>query len=520
MEKGLPVSIITPDDGSGSELWPELLPELLPEFLIDQPADRNPPVACMAHAELISFAGYANQFHVGLKTRDGSKTLDAGAIIIAEDGLRQANHAAYGLNVTAQSLAISDILLRIQAMPVTPENWSGIRTVVFLLNLSAENHPVMALAVMQAAKTLRSELGCKTYILLGNLKVASDGLEALYQACRDAGVVFVKFTETRPQIVQNVDQSVRIEFMDEITGDPFYLQPDLTVVDERILASPRLKHLARFMRLELDANGFIQADNVHRLPVHTNRKGIFAIGGSRGIPLPGAADTDIANACTGIYRVINSESITPGIKAQINTGQCIKCLTCYRICPYAAVMLNARPELISDLCERCGICAAECPREAITIADLTDQVIGQRIAAYKTGTQTGSSPFLVAFCCGRSAIPAQKLALAAGHPLPANLLTIEVPCAGSISIDYLLSAFSQQADGVLVLTCHEGNCHSERGNRYARQRVDSIAERLAIIGLNPARLQLTTIAANMPTEFAETVTRFEQQIIQLNQVKS
>ncbi|HSO66414.1 MAG TPA: hydrogenase iron-sulfur subunit, partial [Desulfatirhabdiaceae bacterium] len=129
-------------------------------------------------------------------------------------------------------------------------------------------------------------------------------------------------------------------------------------------------------------------------------------------------------------------------------------------------------------------------------------------------------PFLLAFCCGRSAIPSQKLALAAGHILPVNLLTIEVPCAGSISIDYLLSAFSQQADGVLVLTCHEGNCHSERGNRYARQRVDSIAERLTIIGVNPARLQLTTIAANMPTEFFETVTRFEQQIIQLNQVKS
>jgi len=506
-EKGFPVYMITPDDASVSAGYAGKM------------ASDHFSINCLTHAHLNGLAGYANQFNIDLKTDDGSKILEAGGIVIAEDVVREANHAAYGLAMTPLTPGLSVILHRIGDSPVVPENWAGITTVVFLLNLSAENHPIMARETMMAAKTLRSEMGIKTYVLTGNLKVADDGLEAMYQDCRNAGVVFVKFTETRPRIDHGNGQSVEIDFVDEITGDRFFLRPDLVVVDERILAAPGLKHLARVMRLELDDGGYIQADNVHRLPVYTNRKGVFAVGGSRGVPLSESADTDIANVCTGIDGVMTGRTVTPGAKALIHSGQCIRCLTCYRVCPYAAIMLGVRPEVISDLCERCGICAAECPREAITISDYANPVIAQQIARHVSASGAMQSPFLVAFCCGRSAIPSKNLALADGHSLPSNLLIIEVPCAGSISIDYLLSAFRHQADGVLVLSCHTGNCHSEHGNRYVRQRVENLLERLAVIGVEPNRLQLTTIAANMPAEFAETVTRFEQQIIQLNQVK-
>ena len=95
------------------------------------------------------------------------------------------------------------------------------------------------------------------------------------------------------------------------------------------------------------------------------------------------------------------------------------------------------------------------------------------------------------------------------YELPENLKVVEVPCAGGLSQGQILRALASGAGGVLVLTCHIGNCHSESGNLLAQQRVDLLRERLRLMGHNPDRLQRHTLAANMPAEFADIVRRFD-----------
>jgi coenzyme F420-reducing hydrogenase delta subunit len=102
-----------------------------------------------------------------------------------------------------------------------------------------------------------------------------------------------------------------------------------------------------------------------------------------------------------------------------------------------------------------------------------------------------------------------------GHNLPSKLKIIEVPCSGSISFDHLFAAFKNNVDGVLVLTCHEGNCHSERGNIYARQTIDEIKDKFPQIGFEKERIRIKTLASNMGTEFAEIVKGFEETIAKL-----
>jgi coenzyme F420-reducing hydrogenase delta subunit len=63
---------------------------------------------------------------------------------------------------------------------------------------------------------------------------------------------------------------------------------------------------------------------------------------------------------------------------------------------------------------------------------------------------------------------------------------------------------------VLVLPCHEDNCHSRHGNRLARLRVDQAGAFLDQLGIGSNRLVLKTLAANMPTELAAIVTEFSQ----------
>jgi coenzyme F420-reducing hydrogenase delta subunit len=124
-------------------------------------------------------------------------------------------------------------------------------------------------------------------------------------------------------------------------------------------------------------------------------------------------------------------------------------------------------------------------------------------------------PFIVAFCCCRSAAQAKDLAICMGNRLPQGLKVVEVPCSGAVSYDHVFAALDNNADGVMVLTCHKGNCHSEHGNIYAEQSVEQIQEMFSRIGFEKERLLIQTLASNMGTEFARIADRFEETILKL-----
>ena len=169
-----------------------------------------------------------------------------------------------------------------------------------------------------------------------------------------------------------------------------------------------------------------------------------------------------------------------------------------------------------NACERCGICAANCPRGAVRITDLEPRIITD-LLTIDPGRQPQKTftPFIVAFCCRRSAAQARDLAICMGHSLPKGLRVVEVPCSGAVSYDHIFAALDNNADGVMVLTCHKGNCHSEHGNIYTRQTVEQIQEKFSRIGFEKDRILIQTLASNMGTEFARIADRFEETIVKL-----
>jgi coenzyme F420-reducing hydrogenase delta subunit/Pyruvate/2-oxoacid:ferredoxin oxidoreductase delta subunit len=265
------------------------------------------------------------------------------------------------------------------------------------------------------------------------------------------------------------------------------------------------------MQLDTDQKGFIQTENVHRLTVSTNRRGIYAAGPSRTVMSPDDAAVDAANVVEAVIGLQNGVPDIPSYRAEIDTGQCIACLTCFRLCPYKAVLRGQRMIVLTDACEGCGICAAECPRGAIAMDGLggkADQQIGTLAAEKKKD----GVPAIMLFCCSRSAYLAGGLATCLDYHLPKGLTTIVVPCAGGISIQHLLAAFRGGADGVMVITCHAGNCHSENGNTHAYRRVELLAVKLWQVGVSPTRLEIHTLAANMAREFADITVQFEEKL--------
>jgi coenzyme F420-reducing hydrogenase delta subunit len=134
-------------------------------------------------------------------------------------------------------------------------------------------------------------------------------------------------------------------------------------------------------------------------------------------------------------------------------------------------------------------------------------------------TRESFMPNITAFCCGRSAAGAAQLAVCMGEKLPPGFQTVEVPCGGSVSLSHILSAFKNNADGIMILTCHEGNCHSEVGPRYAQQRVEQILAHFRSIGLEDGRIVKKTLASNMGVEFAKTLVEFEKQLLDMGPIR-
>jgi quinone-modifying oxidoreductase, subunit QmoB len=462
-----------------------------------------PPIKTLPAVRLDACRGGPGHFDLIFSGGKTTQRITAAALVVAEADERRPNFAPYQLERGPAVLSLSD-LNRLGCRP--PASGAAWRQVVFLSGLATESHPLIAGEVMAAALTLQTRAGAQCAVLTGNLKVAAEGLEALAREARAAGVLFFKFANTVPAFHTEEDGRVRVRFVDESTGEEFTLAPDLVVVDETVRPSGEAVALGRILGLESDPTGFVQAENVRRLPTSTNRRGVVVAGPARAFGLDPAVEA--SNAVLDVL-----ESLSAGAAgrpaAEIEPGRCIRCLTCFRLCPYGAVALDERPRVVPAACERCGICAAECPREAIRIPGLERRELHALIASGRPA-DPGGAPHIVAFACARSAGPAARAAVEAGRGWDASLNLVEVPCAGSLSAEVILSAFGRGADGVLVLTCHEDNCHSRHGNRLAWRRVEQAGAFLDRAGIGSGRLALKTLAANMPAELAVIVTEFSQ----------
>ena len=508
LTRGSELIIATADDGLG-------LSAICPS--IDR-GDKWDPVH--THTKVKSCQGALGDFSVILESDGQKKTAVVKKIIIAEDELRMPCFSSYGLTRTDKVTALSQLEDQLRGSPGQDSLSAAIKTVVFLVGMETESNPYTFERIMQSSLRLKALHGHQIYVLTKDLKVAANGLEKLYRDTRDAGVIYIKFTQSRPDITLLADGAVAIEFIDEVTGKRLKLPADLTIVDEIFRPSEYTADLARIFGIEADLNGFAQGDNVHRLPVLTNRKGILVAGPTRNVQPLVDHFTDADNAVLSIRDIERQPEEHTEDKARIDNGKCVRCLTCFRLCPYRAIQLNSKVSISAAACEGCGICLAECPRGAISFED-QKKTIDRTMPAADVIGQVGESyiPSITAFCCSRSAARAAELAACMGKTLPEGFRIAEVPCGGSISLGDILKAFNSNADGVMILTCHEGNCHSEQGPGYAQQKVDQISALFRPIGLEGGRLVKKNLASNMGVEFSNALIDFEKQLLQLGPLR-
>jgi len=121
-------------------------------------------------------------------------------------------------------------------------------------------------------------------------------------------------------------------------------------------------------------------------------------------------------------------------------------------------------------------------------------------------------PNIVAFLCNWCSYAGADLAGTSRLQYPANVRVIRVMCSGRVNPMFVINAFMEGADGVLIGGCHPADCHYDQGNYFARRRMALLRDLLEFIGIDPKRLSVTWVSASEGGNFAEVVRSVTEQV--------
>lgn len=124
-------------------------------------------------------------------------------------------------------------------------------------------------------------------------------------------------------------------------------------------------------------------------------------------------------------------------------------------------------------------------------------------------------PKIVGFLCNWCAYSGADLAGVSRIQSSPTLRPLRLMCSGRIEPAFVLSAFRNGADGVLMAGCHPGDCHYSEGNYRAMRRKLMLDRALEGFGIDPRRLRLEWISASEGEKYAKVSWEMEEQIREL-----
>jgi F420-non-reducing hydrogenase iron-sulfur subunit len=124
-------------------------------------------------------------------------------------------------------------------------------------------------------------------------------------------------------------------------------------------------------------------------------------------------------------------------------------------------------------------------------------------------------PKVVAFFCNWCTYLAADLAGTSRMKYAPNARVIRVMCSGRIDPQFVMEAFANGADGVLVGGCHFGDCHYQSGNHKAFRRFRLLKRVLLGMGIEDERIRLEWISAAEADKLRDVMTEMVEQLKEL-----
>ena len=121
-------------------------------------------------------------------------------------------------------------------------------------------------------------------------------------------------------------------------------------------------------------------------------------------------------------------------------------------------------------------------------------------------------PKIVAFFCNWCTYLAADLAGTSRMKYASNARVIRVMCSGRIDPQFVMEAFANGADGVLIGGCHFGDCHYQSGNHKAARRFRLLKRVLVGMGIEEDRIRLEWISAAEADKLRDVMTEMTEQV--------
>ena len=132
--------------------------------------------------------------------------------------------------------------------------------------------------------------------------------------------------------------------------------------------------------------------------------------------------------------------------------------------------------------------------------------------AEEAGGVTTFEPVIIGFTCNWCSYRAADLAGTARTKYPPNIRLIRLMCSGRLDPTFVLKAFAEGADAVMVSGCHPGECHYIEQNYKALRRFQLLQRTIEALGIEPARLQLVWASAGEGVRLAGEIARITEEV--------
>jgi len=128
---------------------------------------------------------------------------------------------------------------------------------------------------------------------------------------------------------------------------------------------------------------------------------------------------------------------------------------------------------------------------------------------------TAFEPKIMAFVCNWCTYAGADLAGTGRMEYKPNVRIIKLPCTGRIDPLFIIKAFENGADGVLVSGCHPGDCHYTTGNYHARRRWIAFKSLLEFAGIDLRRLQFSWVSASEAIKWVDIINNITDEVKRL-----
>ncbi len=477
----------------------------------------NSKIKTYIGTNIIDITGNPGAYEVTIqqKSADDPEILKVGAIIVAT-GFEESKpvHLNLGYKQSKNIILQTDLARMIKdekvLVPTTGKK-PGLVLIGNCINCRDENH-------FYCSKI------CCTYSIHHAMELADQGIESaicymdirapykyenIYREAREKGVTFIRGKLQAAEVGPNDELLVPVE--NTLTNELYEMTPDLLVLSSALVPAEGSEKLANMLGLNLKESCYISDLYSKTNTSQTTQRGIF-IAGAAFTPMSiQEAMSHASSAAVKALKFLKEGTLTRDLMIPaIDEDLCNGCATCRDTCQFNAITMQIKTETDDELvqlavvdptkCKGCGTCSAVCPTGATQLANYQRGVLYTKIETIMKSIKEDkwADPVIIALTCEECGSCGVDLAGLAGFEYPANIFTIDVPCAGRIGVIDILKAFVEGADGVMVVHCPEPSCHFLMGSYNANLMVQFTKNILDEIGFDSSRLMNLEIVSSDP----------------------